>query len=62
MQMTHPPRKAGFKSGYHGSTRTYRLWIVVCVLASVGAQEKSGSNPALNGPLRTHSDDSMFSP
>eukprot|EP00971_Amphidinium_carterae_P322249 6405027-Amphidinium_carterae.1 len=44
--MRHPPRKAGFRSGRHGSSRVYRLWFVVCVLSSAWAQE----NPA----SRTH--------
>eukprot|EP00971_Amphidinium_carterae_P205264 4074079-Amphidinium_carterae.1 len=47
MRMTHPPRKAGFRSGHHGSSRTYRLWIVVCVLTSVWAQEKSSTEWSL---------------
>eukprot|EP00971_Amphidinium_carterae_P172367 3416915-Amphidinium_carterae.1 len=41
MRMTHPPRRAGFGSGHHRSSRTYRLWSVVCVLTSVWVQERS---------------------
>eukprot|EP00971_Amphidinium_carterae_P013364 263423-Amphidinium_carterae.1 len=41
MRMTHPPRKAGFGLGHHGSSRVYGLWIIVCVLTSVRAQEKT---------------------
>eukprot|EP00971_Amphidinium_carterae_P233370 4631922-Amphidinium_carterae.1 len=43
MRMTHPPRKAGFRLGHYGSSRVYRMWIVVCVLTSVWAQEKSNT-------------------
>eukprot|EP00971_Amphidinium_carterae_P305510 6071099-Amphidinium_carterae.1 len=51
MRMTHPPRKAGCRLGHHGNVRVYRLWIVVCVLTSVWAQE----NLALNGLSRAQS-------
>eukprot|EP00971_Amphidinium_carterae_P205263 4074077-Amphidinium_carterae.1 len=43
MQMTQRPRKAGFRSENHGSTRTYRLWTVVCVLASVWTEAKNST-------------------
>eukprot|EP00971_Amphidinium_carterae_P081798 1618135-Amphidinium_carterae.1 len=35
MRMTHPPRKAGFRLGNHGSSTVYMWWIVVVVLTSV---------------------------
>eukprot|EP00971_Amphidinium_carterae_P080907 1600721-Amphidinium_carterae.1 len=41
MRMTHPPRKARFRSGHHESWRVYSMWIVVCVLTSMWAQEKA---------------------
>eukprot|EP00971_Amphidinium_carterae_P173786 3444957-Amphidinium_carterae.1 len=47
MRITPPPRKVGFRLGHHGSARVYRLWIVVCVLTSVWAQQKSSTEWSL---------------
>eukprot|EP00971_Amphidinium_carterae_P283174 5621772-Amphidinium_carterae.1 len=55
MRMRHPPRKAGFGLGHHASSRVYGFWIVVCVLTSVWAQEKTSIEWSLentfHGPL-----------
>eukprot|EP00971_Amphidinium_carterae_P191943 3808577-Amphidinium_carterae.1 len=42
--MAHPPRKGGFRERPHASSqRVYILWVVACVLSSVWAQERSGT-------------------
>eukprot|EP00971_Amphidinium_carterae_P042076 826465-Amphidinium_carterae.1 len=41
------PTKAGFRLGHHGTARVYSLWIVVCVLTSVRAQEESSTGWSL---------------
>eukprot|EP00971_Amphidinium_carterae_P009850 194253-Amphidinium_carterae.1 len=50
MQTAPLPRKAGFGLEHHGSSRVYKLWIVVCVLTSVRVKPQ-----ALWGLSRAHS-------